>query len=194
MKARWIAAAVGAVALAIFTLPRMEFGTEDTTGTGKTDGTEETAAAPAAGGEACDAKAKPADYSFTLEDMNGNDVKLADHKGKVILLDFWATWCAPCKYEIPVFVELYAKYREQGLVVLGVSVDDPIEKLRPFAAEYKMNYPVLIGRGRDDVQEAFGPVWGLPTTLLIGRNGLICKRHTGIATKEQFEREIKGLL
>src|SRR5262245_48164803 len=119
MKARWIAAAIGAVALAIFTLPRLDLGSPEKTTS------ENTETLAPSDGAACDAKAKPANYSFTLKDMHGNDVNLADHKGKVILLDFWATWCGPCKYEIPVFVELYDKYRDQGLVVLGVSVDDP---------------------------------------------------------------------
>lgn len=148
----------------------------------------------AAEAAACDANAPMANLSFTLKDMNGRDVALSAHKGKVILLDFWATWCGPCKIEIPGFVELYTKYRSKGFIALGVSVDDPISKLKPYAAQLKMNYPVLVGDGRDDVKEAYGPMWGLPTTFLIGRDGRICKRHTGFATKEEFEREIKALL
>jgi thiol-disulfide isomerase/thioredoxin len=142
----------------------------------------------------CDPGSKPANLNFTIKDMNGASVNLAAHKGKVILLDFWATWCGPCKIEIPGFVALQNKYRDKGLVVLGLSVDDPVDKLKAFAAEFKMNYPVLVGDGRDDVQEAFGPIWGLPTTYLIGRNGKICKKHMGLSTKEQFEKEILGLL
>jgi thiol-disulfide isomerase/thioredoxin len=142
----------------------------------------------------CDAKAKPANLDFVIKDMNGKDVSLADYKGKVILLNFWATWCGPCKYEIPTFVELQDKYRDQGVVFLGLSVDDPVEKLKPFADQYKMNYPVLVGLDREDVQEAFGPMWGIPVTIMIGRDGSICKRHMGLATKEQFEKEIESLL
>ena len=151
-------------------------------------------AAVQAGSGFCDPKAKPANLNFTLKDMNGKAVKFADYKGKVILLDFWATWCGPCKIEIPGFVDLQNRYRDKGLVVLGFSVDDPVEKLKPFAAEYNMNYPVLVGLGREEVQDAYGPIWGIPTTVLISRDGKVCKRHMGFAPKEQFEREIAGLL
>ena len=88
--------------------------------------------------------------------MNGVDVKLASFKGKVILLNFWATWCGPCKAEIPSLVELQTQYADD-LVVLGFSVDDTVEKMKPYAAQYKINYPLLVGNGREDVQEAFGP-------------------------------------
>jgi peroxiredoxin len=92
------------------------------------------------------------------------------------------------------FVELQDQYRNEGVAFLGLSVDDPVEKLKPFATEYKMNYPVLVGLGRDDVQDSYGPIWGIPVTMMISRDGKICKRHMGIATKEQFEAEIKKLL
>jgi peroxiredoxin len=178
MTRRWIIAAVGALAL----------GSLVTRGVAPLNLDASTDVAH------CDPKAKPANFGFTLKDMHGKDVKLADFKGKVVLLDFWATWCGPCKFEIPAFVDLQNKYRDQGLVVLGLSVDDPIEKLKPFAAEYKMNYPVLVGLDRDDFQDAYGPIWGIPTTFLIGRDGNICRKHTGVASKAQFEQEIKSLL
>ena len=130
---------------------------------------------------------------FTLKDMHGVDVHLASFKGKVILLNFWATWCGPCRAEIPSLVELQEQYKDD-LVVLGLSVDDTAEKLLPYAAEFKMNYPVLVGNGREDVQEAFGPLFGIPVSVIIGRDGIIAKKHSGIATKEQIEREIKTLL
>lgn len=142
----------------------------------------------------CDSNGKTANLDFTVKDINGVDVALNSYKGKVILLDFWATWCGPCKVEVPGFVELYDKYRSQGFVVLGFSMDDSMSALKSFAAQYKMNYPVLVGKDRDDVQDAFSPLWGLPNTFLIGRDGKICKKHTGFAAKEQFEREIKALL
>lgn len=136
---------------------------------------------------------KPAPLQFTMKDMNGIDVKLASFKGKVILLNFWATWCGPCREEIPSLVELQQNYGDQ-LVVLGVSIDDPLSKLKPYATEMHMNYPVLVGKDRQDVQDAYGPLFGIPVSVFVDRDGRIWKRHSGIASKEQFEREIKALL
>ena len=148
-----------------------------------------------AGQAICDSRAKPANLNFTLKDVTGKDFSLAAQRGKVILLSFWATWCGPCKIEIPWFIEFQSKYRSQGLVVVGVSVDDPISGLKPFADRMKMNYPVLVGDGRDDLkEEAYGPMWGIPTAFLIGRDGAICRKHTGMSEKEELEREIKALL
>jgi peroxiredoxin len=143
---------------------------------------------------ACQANAKPATLDFTLKDTDNRDVRLGDFKGKVIVLNFWATWCGPCALEIPGFVELQNAYGQRGLQVVGVSIDDTLEKLKPFAARFGMNYPVLQGLGQDSVQDAFGPIIGLPTTVVIGRDGRVCRKHTGLSTKEAFEREIKSLL
>ena len=142
------------------------------------------------------AAGKAAPLDFTLKDMNGVDVKLAAFKGKPIVLNFWATWCGPCRAEIPSLVELQKQYGDEGqdVVILGISVDDPVEKLKPYASQMKMNYPVLVGNGREDVQDAFGPLWGIPVTVFIDRDGKIAKKHSGIASKEQFEQEIKALL
>ena len=139
------------------------------------------------------AKGKPAPLQFTMKDMNGIDVKLASFKGKVILLNFWATWCGPCRAEIPDLVALQQQY-SNDVVVLGVSIDDPLSKLKPYATEMHMNYPVLVGKDRQDVQDAFGPLWGIPVSVFVDRDGNVWKRHSGIASKEQFEREIKALL
>jgi thiol-disulfide isomerase/thioredoxin len=146
-------------------------------------------------GEPDDAQAtgKPARLDFTLKDMNGADVTLASFKGKIILLNFWATWCGPCKAEIPSLIELQDEYRDD-LVVLGFSVDDPVDKIKPYAAQYKINYPLLVGKEREDVQDAFGPMFAIPVSVIIGRDGTIAKKHSGIATKAQIEREIKRLL
>jgi len=179
MRVRWIVATVGALALALLTLDSSELW----------QGTS----ALAAGG-ACPANAKPANLNFTLKDVQGKSVRLADYKGKVIMLDFWATWCGPCKVEIPWFVEFQQKYGPQGLQVIGVSVDDTVEKLRPYVKEYKMNYPVLQGLHHDDIQDAYGPLWGIPVTSIISRDGKICAKHSGISSKENFEKEIKSLL
>ena len=149
----------------------------------------------AAGADPEDSKSvgKPAPLQFTLKDMNGVEVKLSSFKGKVILLNFWATWCGPCRAEIPSLIELQKQYGDD-LVVLGFSVDDPVDKLKPYAKEFKINYPILVGLGRDDVQEAFGPLWGIPVSVIIARDGTIQKKHSGIASKEQFEHEIRTAL
>jgi thiol-disulfide isomerase/thioredoxin len=139
------------------------------------------------------AAGKPAPLQFTLKDMNGIDVKLASFKGKVIVLNFWATWCPPCREEIPTLIELQQRYGDQ-LVVIGVSIDDTQAKLKPYATQMHMNYPVLVGKDRQDVQDAYGPLFGIPVSVFVDRDGRIWKRHSGAATKDQFEREIKALL
>jgi thiol-disulfide isomerase/thioredoxin len=145
-------------------------------------------------GQACAADAAPAPLNYTLKDAANRDVRLSDYKGKVILLDFWATWCGPCKVEIPWFIEFQQKYGPQGFQVLGVSVDDPIDKLVPYAQAMKMNYPVLQGLGQDPLQDAYGPMFGLPVTVLISRDAKICGKHVGLGSKESFESQIKALL
>ena len=118
---------------------------------------------------------------------------MADYKGKVVLLNFWATWCGPCKVEIPEFVELYDQYKDKGLVIVGVSVDDSPEQLQAFMKEYKMNYPVL-QMTPDGRERPTGRSTAYPTSFLIARDGSICIKHLGPATKAQFEKEIKALL
>jgi thiol-disulfide isomerase/thioredoxin len=136
---------------------------------------------------------RPAPVNFTIKDMNGIDVNLASFKGKVVLLNFWATWCGPCKLEIPWLVALQEQYRGD-LVVLGFSVDDTVEKMRPYATDMQINYPLLVGLGREDVQDAYGPLWALPLTVIIDRAGNISYRHTGIATQEEFDQAIQAAL
>ena len=134
-----------------------------------------------------------APLNYTLKDINGADVALSSFGGKVILINFWATWCGPCKIEIPHLVELQDQYKDD-LVILGVSVDDTADKMKPYADAMKINYPLLVGLGHQDMQDAYGPLWGIPVSVFIDREGKIHKRHSGIATKEQFEREIKAAL
>ncbi len=130
---------------------------------------------------------------FTLKDIHGNTFKLSDLKGKVVILDFWATWCGPCKIEIPWFTDMYNQYRNQGLEVVGVAMDeDGVEAVRPFYEEYKMNYRVVIGN--DDVANQFGGIFGLPTTFIIDRDGKIVSKHMGLVSKSTFEDAVKGLL
>jgi peroxiredoxin len=142
---------------------------------------------------ACKAE-RQANLDFTLEDMNGAKVRLEDFRGKAILLNYWATWCGPCKVEIPIFNQLYAAYKDQGLVILGVSVDDDAPTLKEFVKTTPMNYPVLLAAGQEDVLEAAGPVYGYPTSYFIDRSGAVCGTHVGIGTKESFEASIKPLL
>jgi thiol-disulfide isomerase/thioredoxin len=136
---------------------------------------------------------KEAPLNYTVKDMNGADVRLASYKGKVILLNFWATWCHPCKEEIPDLVTLQSQYKDD-IVVLGFSIDDKAEDLKAYAAKYQMNYPVLVGAGHENIQEAYGPLWGVPVTVIIGRDGKIAKKQSGIRSLEQFDKEIKKLL
>lgn len=159
------------------------------------DATEATAASPGFAPSFCDGKQKPANLAFTVKDMNGRSVKLSDFKGKVILLNFWATWCGPCKVEIPGFVDLYNGYKDKGFVVLGVSTDDSPEQLRKFAQQMNITYPVLVGSDRTDItDDAYGPMWGIPVSFLIAKDGTICHRYMGLAMKEQLERELNVLL
>ena len=147
---------------------------------------------------ACPVDAKPANLNFTLKDTNGQDVRLADYKGKVLLMDFWATWCGPCKVEIPGFIDLYAKYKSQGLEVVGVVLLDKFDNARPFAEKMKMNYPVLNGdEQQDKIDDAYGPLFGLPMSFIIGRDGRICQKHLGLpgatATTSPDEKTVKGV-
>lgn len=129
---------------------------------------------------------------FTLVDLSGRKLTLSDYRGKVVLLDFWATWCGPCRIEIPGFVELQNRYREQGLVVIGLSKDESVDPVGEFYREYKMNYPVAMVD--EKVDELFGGILGLPTTFLIGRDGRVYAKHIGATSISVFEEQIKKLL
>jgi peroxiredoxin len=189
-RKRWIAAAAAALGVALFAVPLLR-GPDDhpsATGGGTVAGN-----ATSTSGPACNAKGA-ANLNFTVKDPNGADVKLADYKGKVVLLNFWATWCGPCKLEIPEFVEAYARYRDQGFVILGVlSTDDPSpQDLKTFMTDFKMNYPVF--REHQPLADANGELWALPTSFMIDRQGAICSKHMGAMSKETLDREIQGLL
>lgn len=183
MSSRWIMAIAAAGAVALLTVPMLI----DAARPGGGDGPR---LAPAHGAT-CQGEGL-ANLDFTLADHNGAAVKLADYKGKVILLNFWGTWCGPCKLEIPGFIALQDQYRDKGFVILGVAVEDTPEAVSAYASEAKINYPLAMIQ--DDMEDAYGPIYGLPMSLLIARDGSICKKHLGPITKEAAEQEIKPLL
>jgi peroxiredoxin len=129
---------------------------------------------------------------FALRDSNSATVKLSAYKGRVVLLDFWATWCTGCKVEIPWYVEFQNKYKDSGLSVIGVSMDDDGWKsVKPFLQEHKINYPIVIGNS------SLGDLFGfnsMPATLLIDRDGKIADMHVGMVDKAAFDSEIQTLL
>jgi peroxiredoxin len=186
---RWMVAAAAAVGLGLAAIPFIATRAEEPGGASTSAGKAGLTGASAV----CDGKAKKAP-DFELSDYAGKKVRLADYKGKVVFVNFWATWCGPCKYEIPVFVDLQQRFGPQGLAFLGISVDDPVEELKPFVDQYKINYPVLVGLGHEEVQEAYGPMVGIPVTVVIGRDGNVCTRYFGLRSKDRFEADIKALL
>jgi peroxiredoxin len=126
---------------------------------------------------------------FELKDLSGKTVKLSDFRGKAVVLNFWATWCAPCKTEIPWFVDLQNKYGNQGLAVVGVALDESSDKeIADFAKEMKMNYPVLLGK--EETSDLYGGVEALPTTFYIDRNGKIITTVPGLIDRKEIEDNI----
>ena len=135
-----------------------------------------------------------AKLDFSFKDITGKKVSLSDFKGKVILLDFWATWCVPCKQEIPGFIELQKKYGDRGLLIIGLSVDDSMNMAKTYATQMKMNYPILLAEGKEDILKAYDPIPSIPVSIIIDRGGRIVSRHLGIASMDVFEKEIVPLL
>jgi peroxiredoxin len=140
-----------------------------------------------------DAKTRKAAPEFALTDSNGKQVKLSDYKGKVVLLNFWATWCGPCKIEIPWFKEFETTYKNKGFAVLGVAMDDEgWETVKPYIQQKQVNYRVLAGT--EQVSMLYGDVESLPTTFVIDRNGKIASVHIGLVSKSDYSDEILQLL
>jgi thiol-disulfide isomerase/thioredoxin len=138
-----------------------------------------------------DAKLAPL---FSLKDLDGSPVK-SDYQGKITLVNFWASWCGPCRMEIPDFIELYRTYKDRKVEIIGISLDrEGPEKVRSFVESYKINYPVGMIDRKQEVARAFGGFRGIPTTFIIDQKGRIYKRYEGVRSKVVFENDIKALL
>ncbi|SMO32477.1 TlpA disulfide reductase family protein [Fodinibius sediminis] len=130
---------------------------------------------------------------FKVQLVNGESFELSAQKGKVVLLNIWATWCAPCHEETPEFVDLYTQYRQQGLEILGVSIDKQGPSVvKPFMEKYEVNYPVVIDDGT--IMDKYGPTMGIPTTYIIGKEGQLRFFAVGAVTTKELEPRIQKLL
>jgi peroxiredoxin len=130
---------------------------------------------------------------FRLTDASGKQVSLSDFRGKAVLLNFWATWCGPCKVEIPMLKGLQKKYREDGLTVLGVSMDgDGWSVVRPYMETAQFNYPILLGN--EDVAKQYGGLEAVPATLLIDKSGRVAALHEGLCSRSEYEADINAVL
>jgi thiol-disulfide isomerase/thioredoxin len=130
---------------------------------------------------------------FDLQTLDGKNVKLSDLRGKAVLLNFWATYCGPCKVEMPWFVELQKEYGPQGFQIIGVAMDDAsTEDIAKFAKDMGVNYPVLLGK--DSVAESYGGVSVLPTTFFVDRDGKLIAREFGLQSRSVFVDHIKKAL
>lgn len=130
---------------------------------------------------------------FALKDVAGKPVKLSDYRGKVVVLNFWATWCGPCKVEIPWFIDFEKQYKDRDFAVVGVSMDDDGWKsVTPYVSDKKINYRVVMGT--DEVTTLYGGVDSLPTTFIIDRSGKVASVHIGLVSKSTYQDEITKLL
>jgi peroxiredoxin len=130
---------------------------------------------------------------FTMSDASGKPVKLSDFRGKVVLLNFWATWCGPCKIEIPMLKGLQETYEDRNFTVLGVSLeDDGWNVVKPYMERAQFNYPVMVGS--EDIAALYGGLEAMPTTFLIDKAGRIAAVHVGLCSRSEYEGEIKAVL
>ena len=129
---------------------------------------------------------------FRVRTIDGKSVSLSSHKGEVVLLNFWATWCTPCQTEMPRFIGFQKDYHAKGFQVIGISMDDSEAPVRAFSKKLKTNYPIAMGTAK--LAESYGGVLGLPITFLIDRQGHIAKRYEGVVDLDKMEAEIQSLL
>jgi cytochrome c biogenesis protein CcmG/thiol:disulfide interchange protein DsbE len=129
---------------------------------------------------------------FTLSSLDGKTVAMKDLSNKVVVIDFWATWCGPCREEIPHLNKLYSDYKGQGLEIIGISMDDGPEVVKEFARELRMEYPVVMGN--DELADQFGGILGLPTTFIVDRKGNIVKKFVGLPPAEALNRVVRELV
>jgi len=125
---------------------------------------------------------------IVLKDLDGIEHDLLDYKGKILIVNFWATWCGPCKKEIPDFIQLKDEYGERGLEIIGISLDDSLRDAREYSRANKINYPVLYKDKEMHVVELFGGLKGIPTSFIIGRDGKVVAKFIGLRDKETFEQ------
>jgi peroxiredoxin len=134
----------------------------------------------------------PPPPAVTLTDLNGRSFNTAELRGKVVVINFWAAWCAPCAEEVPQFIAIQKKYQDQGLQVVGISIDDSQSELRDFYRRHNMNYPLVPGTQK--IAQTYGGILGLPTTLIVGRDGRVQKKFTGTTDFTTLEHEIVQVL
>ncbi len=136
-------------------------------------------------------EAKAQDFSVSL--VNGESFQLSEQQGKVVIMNIWATWCAPCHDETPDFVDLYNRYKDEGLVILGVSIDEQGKSVvKPFMEKYEVNYPMVIDDG--SIMDKYGPTMGIPTTYIINKKGNLQYFAVGALTQKELEPRISRLL
>jgi len=134
-----------------------------------------------------------ANLNFVLKDMTGAEVRLADLKGQPLLLNFWATWCVPCKTEMPMFVEFAEQYKAKNFKVIGISVDDTADDIRKFTAEHPVSYPLLLGRDEPDLLKTYHAGDFIPVTWLIRPDGVVRIKIKGMHEKAWFQQQIEAL-